>query len=440
MNAAPTFQQKIYEMLMASQYWPPEQMRAYQRSQLSQLLRHARATVPFYKTRLDVVFKRNGEIDWHRWNEIPIVTRADLRDRRNEMLTTALPDGHGPTKTYHSSGSSGVPISVEATGLASMAKNAALQRQLSLAAVGTRKSRAQITNLNERGENFGEDFYFKHPNQIGLEANEPLVDIVINRKLSDHSTLQILKKYNIRYLFDNPNSAELLARANLKYKHGVKLEAIFCTGQELTRDQKLLLRESFGCRGHIVYSSKEGGMMGFECGDGPNFHINAELVLLEIVSPNDILCETGQPGRVIITPFFSTALPLIRYDQGDTARFVSSKKCSCKTTLPILGDIIGRQDQVFQLPNGPKSITGVGAGFLTEKLNALAFQLAQTAPLEMEVRYVPIEFGVKIVTEPIIAHLRDLIHPEMTILLKPVEKIAMNSGGKLQRYVCEINQ
>ena len=117
--------QRIYEMLMESQFWPPEQMLVYQRGQLAQLLRHAKATVPFYKTRLDVVFKKNGEIDWDRWQEIPIVTRADLRDRREQMLTTALPPGHGPTKTFHSSGSSGVPVSVEVTKLATLAKLAA---------------------------------------------------------------------------------------------------------------------------------------------------------------------------------------------------------------------------------------------------------------------------------------------------------------------------
>lgn len=130
MNRTPSRRQRIYEMLMESQYWPPEQMLAYQRSQLAQLLRHAKATVPFYKTRLDAVFERNGEIDWDRWHEIPIVTRADLRDRREEMLATALPPGHGPTKTFHSSGSSGVPVSVEVTQLATAAKLAAKVRQL----------------------------------------------------------------------------------------------------------------------------------------------------------------------------------------------------------------------------------------------------------------------------------------------------------------------
>jgi phenylacetate-coenzyme A ligase PaaK-like adenylate-forming protein len=79
--------QRIFEMLMESQFWPPDQMLAYQRNQLSQLLHHARTQSPFYKTRLDAVFNRSGAIDWGRWHEIPIVTRAELRDNFQEKPT-----------------------------------------------------------------------------------------------------------------------------------------------------------------------------------------------------------------------------------------------------------------------------------------------------------------------------------------------------------------
>ena len=436
MDSTPPLRQRIYEMLMESQYWPPATMLAYQRSQLSQLLRHAKATVPFYKTRLDVVFKKNGGIDWDRWNEIPIVTRADLRDRRDEMLTTALPPGHGPTKTFHSSGSSGVPVSVEVTQLATVAKLAAIDRQLHVHGIDPRKTSAQPIHVNENGEFFKEEFYYKNSQQAKASSPNEAKEIVINRNLPVRRKLELLKTLGVSYLFDNPNSAELLARANLEFDEGIRLEAILCTGQELTADQKNLFRESFGARGHIIYSSKEGGFIGFECGNGPNFHVNTELVLLEIVTPENKPCEAGQMGRVLITPFFSTALPLVRYDQGDTAKYLSP--CNCKNNLPVLGSIVGRQDQFFQLPNGQRSITGVGTSFLIANLNALAFQLAQTAPLEMEVRYVPVDPIQEMKIEPIIFHLRNIIHPEMVVNFKPVEQIPLNAGGKQQRYVCEI--
>lgn len=430
-------QKRISELLMESQHWPPQKMLAFQRSQLSHLLRHAKETVPFYKTRLDVVFKRNGEIDWNRWHEIPIVTRADLRDRREQMLTTALPPGHGPTKTFHSSGSSGVPVSVEATSLASSAIRAATMRQFAYHGIKSGKTRAQLVHLNEKGEFFEEEFYYRDSPQARDGSLRTERDVAINRSLPDRRKLQVLKRLAVGHLSTNSNTAELLGRANLKFGEGVRLDTIFCSGQQLTADQKDLFKESFGARSNIVYSSKEGGAMAFECRNGPNFHVNSELVLLETATPEGGACEIGQVGRVIITPFFSTALPLIRYDQGDTAAFLPP--CNCGINLPVLGSILGRQDQLFKLPDGPRSITGVGANFMTANLNALAFQLAQTAPLEMEVRYVPIDSSLEAASDAIIAHLRKIIHPEMVITFKPMAEIPINSGGKLQRYVCEID-
>lgn len=58
MNQASLIKQRISEMLMESQFWPPEVMLAFQRTQLTQLLLHTRENVPFYKTRLGHVFKK----------------------------------------------------------------------------------------------------------------------------------------------------------------------------------------------------------------------------------------------------------------------------------------------------------------------------------------------------------------------------------------------
>lgn len=429
-------QKRIYDMLMESQYWPREQMLAYQRSQLAQLLHHAKATVPFYKTRLDAVFKKSGEIDWDRWHEIPIVTRADLRDRREEMLTTSLPPGHGPTKTFHSSGSSGVPVSVEVTQLAHLAKLAAMRRHHAYHGIDARKTRAQPVHVNANGEFFEEEFYFKDSLQGKDGAKPEARRISINRKLPNRRQLQLMKELSVSYLFENPNNAELLARTNLEFGEGVRLEAIFCTGQELTDDQKYLFKESFGARGHIIYSSKEGGMMGFECREGPNFHVNSELTMLETVRPDGSSCELEQTGRVIITPFFSTALPLIRYDQGDTAKFFPS--CDCKCRLPLLGQIKGRQDQIMHFPDGPIAIAFLNHQFMRESLNALAFQLAQTGPLKLEVRYIPANSKYHLDSGSITDYLHRIVHPKIDVVLKPVDKIPLNAGGKQQSIVCEL--
>lgn len=115
-------------MLMESQYWLPETMLTYQRSQLAQLLRHARANVPFYERRLDPIFTATGDIDWDRWHEIPIMRRSDLVNHKEAMRAKQLPRGHGPVRSIQSSGSTGHPIEALVTYLAKLSSDATAWR------------------------------------------------------------------------------------------------------------------------------------------------------------------------------------------------------------------------------------------------------------------------------------------------------------------------
>ena len=430
------FQKQILEMLLQSQYWPPEQMLAYQRSQLGQLLRHARAQVPFYKSSLVPVFRGNGDIDWSRWHEIPIVTRTDLRDRRSELLAVTLPPGHGPTKTFHSSGSSGVPIAMETTKIAVDANRAVAHRFYQLQGIDAKKTRATLSNSTKSGEILREEFYIKQWGGLSAGEENGGREIVLNRNLPESRKLDLLESEGAAYLFDIPNNTEVLALANLSRKIPVRLEVVLCSGQGLPANQRNLFRQSFGARSISMYSSEEGGMMGCQCGDSFHYHLNPETALVEILASDGKTCAPGEPGRVVITPFFSTALPLIRYDQGDTAELHPS--CTCKSKLPVLAKIIGRQDQLLQFPDGPRSAAGISPRLLREGLNALAYQLAQVATFKLELRFVPADVNKQVNAEPIIALIRELIHPRLEVILKPVENIPLNPGGKQQRIVCEI--
>ena len=51
-------------------------------------------------------------------------------------------------------------------------------------------------------------------------------------------------------------------------------------------------------------------------------------------------CGVGEIGRVVVTPLSNFAMPLIRYDVGDTAEV--GPPCACRRGLPVLTRIIGR--------------------------------------------------------------------------------------------------
>ena len=384
MDSNQPLRQRIYQMLMESQYWPPAQMLAYQRSQLTQLLRHAKATVPFYKTRLDVVFKKNGEIDWDRWHEIPIVTRADLRERRTELLAQELPVGHGPAKDFSTSGSSGVPITITATSIATVARDAALMRYGTLHAIDPAKYKASF--------DFAREFtkwekVFRNRKGVpigGLKDSRHGGVMKVRTDATDSEKLSTLRKGNAAYLTSLPNDIEIIARANLRLRQGdrLKLEQVMCFGQGATTEQRALFQESFGAKTTEIYSSKEAGLMACQCPTGDHFHVNSELLFLEVLNGQNLPCAPGETGRVVVTPFYSTAQPLIRYEQGDMA--TRGMPCSCGMQLPVLGKIDGRQDPILKLPGRLSTEMHINKDLLSNTLKAEALQVAQVAELQLD--------------------------------------------------------
>src|SRR6185436_15813926 len=109
--------------------------------------------------------------------------------------------------------SSGVPVSVEVTQIATLARFAALDRQYYIQRIDPRKTSARPIHVNEKGEFFKEEFYYRNSQQDKAGSSDEAREIVINRNLPGRRKLELLKTLGVSYLFDNPNNAELLARA-----------------------------------------------------------------------------------------------------------------------------------------------------------------------------------------------------------------------------------
>jgi phenylacetate-CoA ligase len=426
-------------MLMESQYWPPEQMLEFQRNQLAQLLRHAKATVPFYKTRLDPLFSKNGEIDWRRWHEIPILTRADLRERRTELLAQELPPGHGPTKDFSTSGSSGVPITVTVTSISGETHRAAHARSEKLHSLNHTKCRA-VFDFPSEFQDWEQVLRNRKKEPIGgVRPGRPGNTMKVSTEATDTDKLSALRRGKAAILSSLPNDIEIIARKNLRLpqRDRIKLENILCFGQGPTGEQRDLFWRSFGAQTVEVYSSKEAGFMAFQCTSGIHFHVNSELVFLEILNGQGLACAPGETGRVVVTPLYSTAQPLIRYEQGDMA--TAGLICSCGINLPVLGKIDGRQDPILKLPGRLATEMLVNKDLLSDTLKADAFQVAQVSELQFEIRYVARRLATPACRGLITKHLRSVLHPKLNVNYRKVAEIPRNAGGKQQRFVREFS-
>lgn len=419
--------QQIYNMLMESQYWPPEQMQAYQRSQLEQLLRHAKANVPFYKTRLDCMFRHDGSIDWERWEEIPIVTREDLRDRREEMQARVLPTGHGNQSSFFSSGSSGIPIQYTTNSLALLVREAALRRMHTLYGLHA-PYRALQYELGGR--------HTEWPGAL-LEEPEPPTGPYIDLSWPEETKLSLLRHYRIDVFYGFATSVLLAARVNRTLKKPLSFRLVGTHGMGITESERHLIEDSFSCKSFGIYSSKECGLIAFTCPHSRNYHNCPEAVLMELPS----YAEGSRSFTPLLTPLFNTAQPLIRYDQGDVLEHADSKVlgngCGCHNELPLFRTIQGRRDSYFVFDGKYVPVLGIDDSIFVELLRANAVQIAQTGPRDIEIRYVGTHRADLNLTEHLRTHLSRLFHLNLNVELRHMTDLPRTPNGKQHRFVRE---
>ena len=261
--------------------------------------------------------------------------------------------------------------------------------------------------------------------------------VIISRHLLPSHKLDVLQRLNAAYLIDKSTTIEILAHENLKRANPLRLDAVVAISMGITDKQRALNLKSFNARSVSAYGSKEGALIAFQCGAQTHFHVSSEMVLLEVLDNENLPCAVGQPGRAVITPFFQTAQPLVRYEQGDIV--TRGEPCSCGSLLPVIARIDGRQDAIFRFPDRDASATSFDAGKAHYLHKATAYQLAQVGPLSVEVRYMYHEDFAAQETEMIADQLKTVLHPDVQVTFKRVADIPFNAGGKQQRVVREFN-
>jgi phenylacetate-CoA ligase len=424
-------QRREFEVLVESQFLSHERLRDLQRARLEPLLRHARAHVPFYGDRLARLFDGNT-IRWERWEEVPIVSRDDLRLRRAAMLARDMPREHGRLGAIDSTGSTGANVTTSHTSLSLSLSEAATFRAMTWLDVDYTQTlaawfgtKASIASYPEgvRRDRWG-PWWDKR-------STGPMVQA--NRFTDPADFLEFMQRHGASYFDGGGTDIRLLAHEALRRGITVPLKAAFTRSADVTAPGRAMVAEAFGAKAYSVYASKEGHRIAHECPTSGHYHINDEQLLLEIIDENGRPSPPGEIGRVVITPFRSFAQPLIRYDQGDFA--VRGAPCLCGRGLSVIERLAGRVRHIFHRSDGTLVVPWL-PDHATTAFNALMFQVAQTAPGRLEVRYQPKREG----TNPVAMAegLRVLMQVPIEIAFRVVDGFDIPPGGKHLEFVNEI--
>jgi phenylacetate-CoA ligase len=415
----------IYNTLEDSQWWPKDHFIETQRVELTRLVGHARSTSPFYKTRLDCLFRPNGTIDWDRWSDIPIITRSELSFQRLSIQSTNPIQSHGPFGLVKTSGSTGDPVQLLVT---------RLMNDMSVAALWRGQKWANMDWSSAMIHMAVESPNWKLGDVMGPWGPPWLKDAAKGRRIfATYSTkpadrVALIKKYNADYVAFTGGLAVAFADHVRATAADVKLKTVQFIGSSASEYVRKDFRKLLNADVVELYSSKEGGTIASPCPLGHGWHQNAESVLVEIVDDYGKPVAPGETGRVIITPFGNTATPLIRYDQGDLAVAGPVETCPCGRTLPRIASFSGRYRHMFKRPNG-EVVPDLSVDARIN-LGAGVWQVARIAEHSFEVRYKKRDWGIPINIAEFHRLFAFEFYPEATVKLIEVDDFVMGPTGK----------
>ncbi|MSO55243.1 MAG: hypothetical protein EXQ90_09070, partial [Rhodospirillales bacterium] len=111
----------LARQLEDSEWWAADRLMTHQLRQLEIVIAHARASVPFYRNRLDHVGPlKPGELTLEGWQKIPVLTRRDIQSAGEALVSRAIPKDHLPTHEHSTTGSTGRPVVILSTPVTSL--------------------------------------------------------------------------------------------------------------------------------------------------------------------------------------------------------------------------------------------------------------------------------------------------------------------------------
>ncbi|MBI5790976.1 MAG: phenylacetate--CoA ligase family protein [Rhodocyclales bacterium] len=420
----------MFQQIEASQWLAPEALRDWQFAQLDALLRHVRATVPGYGSRL-----AQAGLDGERpctpadWARLPLLTRRDLQSNGRRLASNSVPVEHGAIVALSTSGSTGEPVEVLRSGL----------DQLMWQAIGLRDHawhgrdlagtlcviRAGVPAMpdDKAHANWGAA-------TADLFATGPCHALSIDTDVSRQAAW--LRRHDPHYLLSYPSN--LAALLDLLEPGALpRLREVRSIGEMLPQELRDAVLARWGVPVVDHYSCNEVGSIALQCPVSGLYHVQSESLLVEVLDAQGAPCAPGAIGSVVLTTLHGFAQPLLRYELRDHAEV--GPACPCGRGLPTLRRIVGRTRNMLTLPGGEKRWPLVGFAEYRAIAPIRQYQMVQTSLDALELRLV-VERPLSAVEEAALTAVvqRSLGHP-FALRFDYRDRLLPAASGKSEEFL-----
>jgi len=422
--------------LEQSQWWDSDIMWQHQLSQLRLLLAHAVKTVPYYKQKYSSLDASTDIETLEQWQQLPLLTRADVQAAGEQLYSTATPREHGNQHMVQTSGSTGMPIKVKGTEVTRIFWQALnlrdhlwQQRDFSGTLMALRAERPDTPGNIARVKSWGAGVDIVYPTGPGIGMNTR-TDVSVQAKF--------LRDEDPEYLLSLPTNLKALAMYFLDQGWQLnRLRQVRCYGENVSEELRDLCHQAFGAEVCDVYSAQEVGQIAQQCHEQGNYHIQSENLLVEVLDEQGRQCQPGEIGRVVITSLHNFATPLIRYCLGDYAEV--GEPCICGRGLPVLKRVMGRQRNMIVLPDGRQHYPSFPSGGWMDIAPLKQMQLVQETEDTVIARVVSERTLNDSEQGELVSYLQGRFQYPFNIELEYCDIIPRSKAGKFEDFISRLD-
>lgn len=422
---------RFYTSLKAAEQISPERLIDHQREVATTLLQHVEATLPFYRERLAPIRRGDGTYDFARWGEVPMLTKADVVANGRALRAPSVPDNHGKILYAQSSASTGVSLRIPRTQLAEMAVACASYRHMENHKIDWSHNLAMIRALAPQPPRYGEDKdKVERWGPDWLPAKERgrrhRLSVLHNPKFQ----LDWLARLAQVYVNTLPSNIMRLARTVAEgHETRPQIKAFLSVGERVDEDLRDQARTYLNAEIIDVLATSECGTLAVQCPVSKGYHVQSELGIVEIITDDGAPAGPGERGRVVATPLFNLAMPLIRYRFDDYVR-LGPAPCPCGRPAPLIDTIYGRTGDLFSFPDGSFGPLEVSTEEMARHLGPCRWQIVQTSAGAAELLYMPPPISQTVDAQGAADYISSLVGDGVRVSARAVPALGPGSGGK----------
>lgn len=423
---------RLSRLLEESERWTREELRAYQESRLRDIVRHAYATVPYYRDLFDRLRLRPEDIrSIEDLAKLPPLTRSEVAANADRMLSRAV-----ERKTLRSettSGTSGSPLTVYWDRSICLMNSACYMRARRWAGAPFGMRYATITGRSLVPLKQKRPPFWRH----NPAWNQVMFSSLHLSEINLVHYVRALRECGIEALEAYPASAYILARFLEARNEHLPLKAVMTTGEPLFPEERRVIEERFRTRVFDQYAQAERVVFSCECESHEGHHIYEEYGITEFLNDGGEPVPAGTPGRITGTTLHNMAMPLIRYTFGDVGT-PSERQCACGRTLALLDGLTSRDEDILVAPDG-RLIPPIMVSWAPRIVQGVSdWQLVQERRDELTARFVVDRPLSETDREWLKTYFAGRLGPDMRVVIEQVDEIPLSSRGKHRRVVSTV--